>query len=73
MSELYRYIQGPEPITPRRVIPLALGPGKYRTAKYKLVRILRSQIKDCDVGLYRLDGRSVSRISTIKIIENKWR
>lgn len=74
MSELYRYIQKGEPITPKVCIPMAINdmPGGglrcVKQAKYKLVKVIGNYL--FDNGLYRLDGRSVRHIPTVCVIEN---
>lgn len=66
----YRYIQSGEPKGAILHFLIRDETGKCTIAKYKLVKVLETNIKDLYNYVWRLDGRSIRYMKRVKIIEN---
>ena len=68
--KLYRYLQSGEFHGKKLVFNFRGEVGKLTIAKYKLIKILKSNVKNSDNYLWKLDARSIRYMRRVRIIEN---
>ena len=69
-TELHRYLQSGECRSRKLLFNFKDEFGKITIAKYYLVWVFTSKVKELDNYIWRLDGRSVRYMKRVKIIEN---
>lgn len=67
---LYRYLQSKEFYGKKLLFNFRDEAGKLTVAKYKLIKVLKSNVKNSDNYFWKLDGRSIRYMKRVEVVEN---